>query len=61
MGELVDVAMAFIGRCEQHARLRGLMDDFSKTLSLFGFSHFMMTRLPALNEDAEPYIIYHSW
>lgn len=61
MGALVDVAMAFIERCERHRLLRGLMDDFSATVRQFGFNHFMMTRLPALNEDAEPYVIYHSW
>ncbi|MHA6299405.1 LuxR family transcriptional regulator [Devosia sp. CAU 1758] len=61
MGQLVDVAMAFIERCERHTMLRALMDDFSSTVALFGFNYFMMTRLPALNEDAEPYVICHSW
>lgn len=61
MGALVDVAMAFIERCERHTLLRALMDDFASTVAQFGFGHFMMTRLPAVNEDAEPYVIYHSW
>lgn len=61
MGQLVDVAMAFIERCNHHKLLRALMDDFSATVKEFGFSHFMMTRLPATNEDAEPYVIFHSW
>lgn len=61
MGQLVDVAMAFIERCERHTLLRALMDDFSSTIAMFGFDRFMMTRLPALNEDAEPYVIYHTW
>lgn len=61
MGELVDVALAFIERCDRHTRLRLLIDDFSSTVSKFGFNHFMMTRLPALNEDAEPYVIAHTW
>ena len=61
MGHLVNVAMEFIDRCERHQQLGGLINDFSKTVCCFGFSAFMMTRLPALNEDAEPYVIAHSW
>lgn len=61
MERLVDVAMAFIERCERHNNLHALVDDFSATLRIFGFSYFMMTRLPALGEDAEPYIIAHTW
>lgn len=61
MRQLVDVAMAFIERCERHSLLTALMADFSTTIVHFGFDHFMMTRLPAHNEDAEPYVIYHSW
>lgn len=61
MQELVYVAMAFIGRCESHSTLRSLTEDLAGTLKLFGFNYFMMTRLPALGEDAEPYIIAHTW
>jgi hypothetical protein len=61
VGALVDVAVAFIERCQQHTNLQTLMADFGKTLKLFGFNYFMMTRLPALGEDAEPYVIAHSW
>jgi LuxR family quorum sensing-dependent transcriptional regulator len=61
MGQLVDVAMDFIARCERHESLRDLIPDFSATLKAFGFNYFMMTRLPALGEDAEPYIIAHTW
>lgn len=61
MGQLVDVAMNFIERCERHSTLQALVQDLSATLKLFGFNYFMMTRLPALGEDAEPYIITHTW
>lgn len=61
MGQLVDVAMDFIARCERHDSLRDLIPDFSATLKAFGFNYFMMTRLPAIGEDAEPYIIAHTW
>jgi LuxR family quorum sensing-dependent transcriptional regulator len=61
MGELVDVAMAFLERCEQHTALRTLVADFKVTLGSFGFQYFMMTRLPAIGEDAEPYVIAHTW
>jgi LuxR family transcriptional regulator, quorum-sensing system regulator BjaR1 len=61
MESLVLEAMAFIERCDQHAQMKDFMADFSATIAKFGFSYFMMTRLPALNEDAEPYVIYHSW
>ena len=61
MGRLVDVALAFIERCERHTGLRALVDDFSTVLREFGFNYFMMTRLPALGEDAEPYVIAHTW
>lgn len=61
MDVFVDAAMSFIGRCDQHVTLATLTDDFSKVLKQFGFDYFMMTRLPALGESAEPYIIAHTW
>jgi LuxR family quorum sensing-dependent transcriptional regulator len=38
-----------------------LVDDFSATLEKLGFNHFIMTRLPAVNENPEPLIIAHTW
>ncbi|KKB09425.1 helix-turn-helix transcriptional regulator [Devosia chinhatensis] len=61
MQELVYVAMAFIERCDNQDSLRTLIEDLSQTLARFGFRYFMMTRLPNLGEDAEPYIIAHTW
>lgn len=61
MNEHVDRVMAFLERCDSHISLTPLMTDFSSLLSVFGFEYFMMTRLPAMGEDAEPYIIAHSW
>ncbi len=57
----VDTAMSFIERCDSHNALAALVSDFSLTIGEFGFQHFMMTRLPAIGEDAEPYIIAHNW
>ncbi|WP_152565929.1 LuxR family transcriptional regulator [Devosia riboflavina] len=61
MGELVDVAIEFIERCQHYETLTGLVADFAGALKRYGFDYFMMTRLPALGEDAEPYVIAHSW
>lgn len=61
MDTFVDKAMAFLDICEECNSLPSLVAEFSKTLSAFGFNYFMMTRLPALGEDAEPYVIAHTW
>jgi len=61
MQEIVCQAMAFIDRCDQHKIFHELIVDFSTTLKNIGFDYFMMTRLPSLGEDAEPYIIAHTW
>lgn len=61
MRDLFDVALGFIERSEHRDTLKALVLDFSETLRHFGFDYWMMTRLPALNEDAEPYVIAHTW
>jgi LuxR family transcriptional regulator, quorum-sensing system regulator BjaR1 len=61
MRECVSLAMGFIERCEHYQELSQLVADLSRTLQGFGFNYFMMTRLPALNENAEPYVIAHTW
>ena len=61
MDALVERAMAFLDTCETCNSLQILVAEFSKTLSAFGFNYFMMTRLPALGEDAEPYVLAHTW
>lgn len=57
----IDTAIAFIERCETHNTLSPLISDFSHAIASFGFQYFMMTRLPAIGEDAEPYIVAHTW
>jgi LuxR family quorum sensing-dependent transcriptional regulator len=61
MSYLEDVALSFLDRCRQHAALAELIADFVRTLSNLGFNFFIMTRLPAVNEDPEPLIIAHTW
>jgi DNA-binding CsgD family transcriptional regulator len=61
MDAFADKALSFAERCNQHTILSELMADFSKVLEYFGFNRFMITRLSAINEDAEPLIIAHTW
>lgn len=61
MHEHVDCTIAFLERCDHHLSVTSLIADFSSVLSAFGFKYFMMTRLPATGEDAEPYVLAHSW
>lgn len=62
MQEITDVVLSFVDRCGSYVRLDDLISDFSKSLHRLGFSRFMMTRLPAMNEkNAEPYIIARTW
>lgn len=61
MNHLVDLTMSFVDNCQRHTCLKSLMNEFSVAIGEFGFNHFMMTRLPALGEDAEPYVIAQTW
>lgn len=62
MQYITDVVLSFIDRCGSYRRLDEIIADFSKCLHSLGFNHFMMTRLPAMNEkNAEPYIIARTW
>lgn len=61
MEALENAALAFVDRARQHATMLELLADFTATLDQLGFNHFIMTRLPAINEDPEPLIIAHTW
>lgn len=61
MSNYSETVIDFLGRCDQHTTLSSLISDFSLTLNTLGFKYFMMTRLPAIGESAEPYIIAHTW
>jgi len=61
MDTFAERALSFVERCESHTSLPTLMADYSTILAHFGFNRFMMSRLSAINEDAEPLIIAHTW
>lgn len=61
MDKFAEHAISFIERAAYHSALSDLMTDFAATLEYFGFNRYMMTRLSAINEDAEPLIISHTW
>jgi LuxR family quorum sensing-dependent transcriptional regulator len=61
MDAFVEKTLAFLEHCDGYSNLPDLVTAFSRTLAAFGFNYFMMTRLPAIGEDAEAYVIAHSW
>lgn len=61
MDHFSDVATSFLERCQSHQSLEALIADFAIVLGHFGFTRFMMTRLPTINTDPEPLILAHSW
>jgi LuxR family transcriptional regulator, quorum-sensing system regulator BjaR1 len=61
MNEFVDRALGFIGRGGRYTALEPLITDFCATIEGFGFTRFMMTRMPTISENPEPLIIAHTW
>lgn len=61
VNEFADVALSFVERTLKHQSMSDLIDDFQLVLAKFGFTRFMMTRLPPISADPEPLIIAHTW
>ena len=61
MDTLTLAAFEFLERCDQHLDIPSLAKDFSATIDKFGFSHFIMSRIPARAQNLAPYVIAHNW
>lgn len=61
LDRLIERALAFTERSNNHTSAKDLISDFASVISDFGFSHFIMTGLPAYGEDVEDLIVANAW
>ncbi len=58
---LVDLALDFVDRSNGIGDPKILLGEFAELVKRFGFSHFIMTGLPAYGDDVEDLIVANAW
>ena len=54
-------AFEFVERCQGHTKPQALFDDFATVIAAFGFENFIMSGLPARDENVEDLVICNRW
>jgi len=54
-------AFGFIERLENIPNIQGVIDEMSKSLSIFGFENFIITGLPNLKERFDQVVLLKKW